>query len=84
MLPPPTLARPLRWTSMASAFLLAAAVMAAVTSVEAAPEEASWLGKRLASAPKNSRPKDLYSFGIGEFRVQTSEFGEIFPFFYQH
>ena len=51
---------------MASAFLLAAAVMAAVTSVEAAPEEASWLGKRLASAPKNSRPKDLYSFGIGE------------------
>ena len=69
MLPPPTQTGPLRWTSMMSAFLVAAAVVAAVTSaVEAAPEDASWLGKRLASsgAAKNSRPKDLYSFGIGE------------------
>ena len=68
MLPPPMVARPHRWTSMMSAFLVAAAVVAAVTSaVEAAPEDASWLGKRLASShPKNSRPKDLYSFGIGE------------------
>ena len=66
MLPPPTLARPLRWTSLMSHFLVAAAV--AVVLAEAAPEDASWLGKRLASsgAAKNSRPKDLYSFGIGE------------------
>merc|ERR550539_1181397 len=62
---------------MASAFLLAAAVMAAVTSVEAAPEEASWLGKRLASAPKNSRPKDLYSFGIGKRSVNEDELAEV-------
>ena len=66
MLPPPTLARPLRWTSLMSHFLVAAAVAAVLA--EAAPEDASWLGKRLASsgAAKNSRPKDLYSFGIGE------------------
>ena len=69
MLPPPIHARPLRWTSMMSAFLVAAAVVAALTSVEAAPEDASWLGKRLGPSPKSSRPKDLYSFGIGELKL---------------
>ena len=61
-----------------SHFLVAAAVAAAI--VEAAPEDASWLGKRLASsgAAKNSRPKDLYSFGIGEwvFFVVNFELGD--------
>ena len=79
MLPPPTQTRPLRCTSMMRAFLVAAAVVAAVTSaVEAAPEDASWLGKRLASSShqKNSRPKDLYSFGIGELILQTFELGD--------
>ena len=69
MLHPPIHARPLRWTSMMSAFLVAAAVVAALTSVEAAPEDASWLGKRLGPSPKSSRPKDLYSFGIGELKL---------------